>query len=474
MELNNLPKTTQLETAIVGGGLAGMAAAMALCDKGLKVEIFEQRNNLGGRAGLCSESYNGQTIDLYQHVAMGCCTNFLDFCHNAGVEDCFQRYNTYQFIGPDGAQYDFSARKWLPAPFHLLPSLWRQKYLSWRDRWSIIRALRKLIRLQVSEDNERETIGSWLRKEGQSETALAWFWSVVLVGALSETIESASINAAKKVFVDGFCASRKAYELIMPREPLSDILDRRVSARLESQGVTIHRGVTVKNIIFQEKDRIRLVSQDGIERNYDAAIVAVPWFEASSLFSSISESSSMKIDSWKEIPAAAITSVHLWFDRPIMQLPQAAIIGKLSQWIFSGCFLNAQSSQFMSQRQGCQSDQSSQPLDKSYYYQVVISASHRLVKHSKEVLLQTVLNDLKAIFTDARLAKLLDSKILIMPRAVFSMQPGVDRLRPKQTTPVTNLFLAGDWTSTGWPGTMEGAVRSGYLAAKGLLKNLGY
>ncbi|MGA2797268.1 MAG: hydroxysqualene dehydroxylase HpnE [Thermoguttaceae bacterium] len=448
--------------AIIGGGLAGMAAAAILCEHGLQVDLFEQSDRLGGRAGSMEEPWNHQVIDQCQHVAMGCCGSFLDFCRRTGVEDCFQRHKMLHFIGPDGRQSDITAAAWLPAPFHLLPGFFRLKYLTWRECWSIFRTLRKLIRLKIYKEYEIEIVRAWLRRHGQSESEIRNFWSVVLTSALSETVDYASLAAAKKVFADGFCASRHAYELVTPRVPLGEIFDRRVPEWLERQGVKIHRGARAAEIAFREKGEVSVFLYNGNVQDYDSAIVAVPWFEAPNLFSAspanpppkskaviLSSSTAnflMKLVALKQIPFASITAVHLWFDRPITQLPHAALVGKLSQWIFNN----------------------------NSYCQVVISASHRIViRYKQDELLKIVLADLAAVFPDARQATLLNSRIVTMPRAVISLQPGVDQLRPSQKTGTPNLFLAGDWTATGWPSTMEGAVRSGYLAAEELLKYLG-
>jgi squalene-associated FAD-dependent desaturase len=433
--------------AIIGGGLAGMAAAAILCEHGLQVDLFEQSDRLGGRACSMEEPWNGQVIDQCQHVAMGCCGSFLDFCRRTGVEDCLQRHKTLHFIGPDGSQSDITASAWLPAPLHLLPGLLRLKFLTWRECWSIVRTLRKLIRLKISKENDQETIGTWLRGQGQSEIVIERFWSVVLISALCETVDYASLAAAKKVFLDGFCSSRHTHELITPRVPLGEIFDRRVPAWLERQEVNIHRGARVAEITFREKGGLGVHLYEGNTHDYDAVIVAVPWFDVPNLFyyyySHINFSPVLK--ALKQIPSAAITAVHLWFDRPITPLPHAALVGRLSQWIF-----NYKS-----------------------YYQVVISASHRVIICDKEELLKIVLSDLEAVFPDARQVKLLNSRIVTMPRAVISLQPGADQLRPSQKTVISDLFFAGDWTATGWPGTMEGAVWSGYLAAEALLKYLG-
>ena len=213
-------------------------------------------------------------------------------------------------------------------------------------------------------------------------------------------------------------------------------------------------------------------------RNFEAAIVTVPWFKARQLLrnfeASISAVPCLKepdiflssanipfgLDSLDKMPSAGITAVHLWFDRAITDLPHAALVGRLSQWIFNGTAQGYESAK--KQQEGV-------ARNDDFYYQVVISAAHRVVKQIKGELLQAVLDDLKAIFPNASRAKFLHARVITMPKAVFSMQPGVDFLRPTQRTSVPNLFLAGDWTATGWPGTMEGAVRSGNLAAEKFL-----
>jgi squalene-associated FAD-dependent desaturase len=460
--------------AIIGGGLAGMAAAAVLSGRGLRVELFEQSNRLGGRAGSFEESWNGQEIDQCQHVAMGCCTNFLDFCRRSGVENCFQRHKTLHFIGPDGMQSDISAAAWLPAPYHLLPGLMRLKFLTRRERWSILRTLRKLIRLKPSKENYQLTVGRWLQQQGQSETAIERFWSVVLVSALSETVDFASLAAARKVFVEAFYTSRHAYELIATRVPLGEVFARRIPDWLEQENVHIHRSARVMAIARHESSDLNVHLYDGSVQNFDAVIVAVPWFEVDALLFS-----SFRTPQWQElmknIQPAAITAIHLWFDRPITDLPHAALVGRLSQWIFNGNLMGNTIDHAHDKRGHGARRVSMLPdkKNKSYYYQVVVSAAHRAVKYNKEELLKIVLSDLQSVFSETRQAELLHSRVVEMPRAVFSMQPWMHYHRVDQKTSIPNLLFAGDWTETGWPGTMEGAVRSGYLAAEGLLKYLG-
>lgn len=439
--------------AIIGGGLAGLAAAAAAVERGLRVELFEQATSLGGRAGSFVDSTTGQRIDYCQHVAMGCCTSFLDFCRRTQIEDCFERQSTLHFIAPEGTQHDFSPSRWLPAPLHLLPGLVRLTYLSWRERWSVIRTLTKLVNnsrgltargttaFDLASPPDTETIGAWLRRHNQSERALERFWSVVLVSALGETVDRASLAASQKVFRDGFLASRQASELILPRRPLGEIFHDRVGKWLTNHGVTIHLGAPVRQIEGNVRRAQAIVLPDGTRREFDFVIAAVPWRGVKSLFSQELLSAMPDLANVQQIEPAAITAVHLWFDRPITPLPHAVLVGRLGQWLFA----DAKPQQ---------------------YCQVVISASHRMAEQKHDELIAEIRGELEAIWPNARDSRLLHARVVTQPSAVFSVTPGLDRFRPPQKTPIENVALAGDWTATGWPATMEGAIRSGYQAVE--------
>jgi phytoene dehydrogenase-like protein len=272
---------------IVGGGLAGMAAAVAAIRHGLGVELFEQTKHLGGRAGSMRDPPTGRLIDCCPHVALGCCANLADFCRQTGVADCFQRFRTFHFIDPAGRQYDFSASRWLPAPLHLLPGLLRLGYLTCGERWGIVRTLLALARTQLhsapADADGQPTIGAWLRRHGQSERAIERFWSVVLVSALGETVDRASLAAARKVFVDGFLASRRAYELYLPQEPLGEIWQR-VGDWLTERGATLHFGAHVVRVEGQNGRATGVVLRDGTRRPADFVVAAVPWRGVGRLF----------------------------------------------------------------------------------------------------------------------------------------------------------------------------------------------
>ena len=439
--------------AIVGGGLAGLAAAVAAVERGCRVELFERSKTLGGRAASFVDAQTGELVDYCQHVAMGCCSEFLDFCRRTGIDDCFDRARTLHFIGPEGRRHDFTPSRWLPAPLHLLPGLMRLSYLSWSERWSVIRTLRKLMQNRGPHPNPlpkgEGTIGAWLRREGQSDRVVERFWSVVLVSALGETVDRASLAAARKVFHDGFWASREASTLVLPRRPLVEIFHNRLGKWLTDRDVRVHLDAPVRQIEGDGRRTGELILCDGTRRAFDLMIVAVPWHGIRSLLADDLLSQMPSLADVERIEPAAITAVHFWFDRPITRLPHAVLVGRLSQWLFA------------------------KPSDAGrYYYQVVISASHRLAPRTNEQWLADVRGELELVWPEARRAKLLHGRVVTLPAAVFSMTPEVERSRPPQRTPLENLCLAGDWTSTGWPATMEGAVRSGRQAVESLLHEM--
>ncbi|MCO6459355.1 MAG: FAD-dependent oxidoreductase [Pirellulaceae bacterium] len=439
--------------AVIGGGLAGLAAALKLGERGWAVELFEARRTLGGRAGAFRQPDNGQWIDHCQHVGMDCCTNWLDFCRRLHIGDGFRRDKVLHFFGPDGRPYRLRAAGWLPAPLHLGPSLLAWGFLPWRDRWSIAGALLRLARYRSNPAVAEPTIGQWLRQQRQSEIARRRFWSVVLVSALGETLDRASLSAARKVFVDGFLASRSAFQLLIPREPLGELYGERLLAGLGRWPVRVHCERPVRGL-HGEAAGVRCIElADGTRREYDACVLAVPWRRVAGLLCDSLRAAVPAVERLEAIDSSPITAVHLWLDRPIMHLPHAVLVDRLSQWVF---------------RHG-----PDLPPDAEHYYQVVISASRELAGRPREDVLREVLDDLAAVWPAARLAGVTRWRMVTQQEAVFSVRPDLDRIRPPQTTPVPNLALAGDWTRTGWPATMEGAVRSGYLAAEVLLRSRG-
>jgi squalene-associated FAD-dependent desaturase len=446
-------RDTSERTVIVGGGLAGLAAAVALAGRGIPVTLLESRNRLGGRASSFVDATTGETIDNCQHVSMGCCTNLAHFCRTVGTEGLFRTERALTFIGPDGATADFSESHW-PAPLHLFPSFLRLKYLSWRDRWKLARGLRALARDGRAESSG-ESFADWLRRHGQTPELCERFWHVVLVSALSESLERIDVHYARKVFVDGFLANREGWRVLIPTAPLDELYGGSVNDWLTRHGAEVRMSAAARELEYDGSAIRAVVLRDGERIMGSQFMLAAPHFRVLPLLPEELRRLP-EVARIGELESGPISSVHLWFDRAITDLPHAVFVSRLSQWMFNRTRLWGRS-----------------PGPEGHCYQVVISASREVEERTQDQTIADVVAELAAVWPAAQRARLLRGRVVTERRAVFSAVPGVDRLRPGQQSPVPNLQFAGDWTSTGWPATMEGAVRSGYLAAGNVLARIG-
>lgn len=466
-----MPETDRV--IIVGGGLAGLAAAAALGVRGLDVMLFESRPRWGGRASSFVDQESGELIDNCQHVAMGCCTNFRHFCKLVEIDDLFRTEPRLWFVEPSGRRSQLAAAP-LPAPLHLFPSLLRLKHLSWRDKWSLAVGLRALARAK-REDVCGQSFDRWLIEQRQTPAAIDRFWHVVLVSALSESLDRIDTWEASKVFVDGFLANREGWQVRIPTAPLSEIYGSRLANWLERHGVTLRLQAGVGQLIVDGGRAAGVELRTGERVDAAHVIVAVPWHAAGSLFPADLQSHP-QLQTLGELEAAPISSVHLWFDRPLMSLPHASLIGGLSQWVFNreviqGHRRDAGATDLLPSISNLSAVHRQNTLQ--HYYQVVVSASRSLSAMENDQIVEQVVGELRSAWPDAATAKLLHGRVVTEHKAVFSPLPGADERRPQQQSFIPNVQFAGDWTQNGWPATMEGAVRSGYLAAENVLRCLG-
>ena len=290
----------------------------------------------------------------------------------------------------------------------------------------------------------------WLESAGQPARVIRLFWQPVLESALGESIDLVGVAAARKVAVDAFLAHRDAADLHVPSEPLGSLFGERLVAWLEGRGVAVVAGRVATAIGRDDAGRVTGVRTGDGSIDCDAVVVAVPWRQAARLVPDLVPHLAPEAD--ESLAGSPITAVHLWFDRGCIDLPHAVLVGRVSQWVF-------------------RPDEAEHRA--TGYCQVVISASRGLLGGDRAAVVPTVVDELRQVFPAAREARLVDARVVTDPTAVLSVRPGVDAARPASTTAVPNLFLAGDWTATGWPSTMEGAVRSGRLAALAVGRHLG-
>ena len=390
---------------------------------------------------------------------MGCCSNFRQFSEQLGFADLFATQQALTFVGPapESPLIPFAAAG-LPAPLHLGPNLLKMPWFNLREKLAIAFGMRKLAREGCDTDRP---FAEWLSENGQSPTVQRRFWHVVLVSALSESLDRISLRHARKVFVDGFLRNRTGWEVAVPTVPLDEIYSTRVSPTLQSLGVDVRCGAGVDQIPVSDGRATSVALRDGQSLDADHIVLAVPhWRLLSMLPESLAETPIP--NQINQLEAAPISSVHLWYNRPLTDLPHAAFVDRLSQWMFHRSRLGTEF-----QNTETYSDSSK----KASYLQVVISNSREELQRGSDELIAAVDAELREVWPGD--AKLLRGRLVTEHRAVFSPLPDVDSLRPEQQSPISNLQLAGDWTRTGWPSTMEGAVRSGYLAARNILRQHG-
>lgn len=435
--------------AVVGGGLAGLAAGCALSSTGFRVTLFERRPYLGGRASSYEHPGTGEVVDNCQHILLGCCTNLIEFYKRIGVEDKIRWYEALTFIEPGGRQSVIKP-SFLPAPLHAGLSFLGTSFLSLKDKMSIGRALLALIPKTPPENGEPFSV--WLKRHGQTQKAIKRFWQPILASALNEHLERISIPYAAQVIRESFLRSPGAGRFGVPVMPLTELYSR-AGDRIKSQHGEVQLRANVES--FSQEANGVSVRVSGKDMDFDFAVIAVPFDALAKILPpGIEEEEKKKLERFEFSP---ITGIHLWFDRKITNLEHAVLLDRTIQWMF-------QKSEFQEGRQNTEAGS---------YLELVVSASTTLVEKSRREIIDLAVAELGEFFPEVRNAKLVKATVIKEVKASFSPLPRVDEYRPGHATDWPNVFLAGDWTATGWPATMEGAVRSGFGAAECVAKAMG-
>jgi squalene-associated FAD-dependent desaturase len=436
-----------MRVLIIGGGLAGLAAATALAPRGLRVTLIESKNRLGGRAGSFQDPVSGQLIDACQHVSMGCCTNLAHFCRTVGVSHLLEPQKCLYFMTPDRRVSPFQANAW-PAPLHLFTSFAAAHYLTPAEK---LRVAWGLSRLKAADDRDDPPFADWLLKHRQTPRTVDRFWGLVLVSALNESPDRVGLRYARKVFVDGFLTHRRGFEVEVPSVPLGRLYGEEMTGWLQAHGVELLLLHSGRQLVLDADRAMRLDLRQGESLAADWYISAVPFDRLLDLLAVRVVDAEPYFAHLRRLETSPITSVHAWFDRPATPLPHVVLIDSVGQWVFNR----------------------GQTGPGEHYVQVVVSAARQFRGLGRDEVESRVVAELRRLFPALAPARLLRAKVVTEHAATFSAVPGVDRWRPTQESPIRNLLVAGDWTRTGWPATMEGAVRSGYLAAEALLRRLG-
>jgi zeta-carotene desaturase len=416
---------------VIGGGLAGLAAAAALGSAGFEVVIYESRSFPGGRATSWPVgSEDSEMIDNCQHVLLRCCVNLLDLYQRLGVGNKIRFYREFFFIEP-GGRTSILKRGILPAPAHFLGSFIKLKFLIVADKLAIARAINAIPVERLSRsDLDRITMLDWLREKRQTEGAIERYWRQVLVSAVNEELDRMAAAHGFQVFWLGMIARADSYEMGIPDVPLRELYDEKSLAK--TGAVRIEHRSAVTSIETSNGNVCALQTSHG-PATADYYISALPFERLRPLLPDLPIA-------WDQFEHSPITGIHLWFDRPVTDLPHATLLDRTIQWMFN--------------------------KSEGRYIQVVVSASRTLLEAPRNQIIDDAVRELAEFFPLVKEARLEKAQVIKEVRATFSARPGMEPLRPLSATPLKNFFLAGDWTRSGWPATMEGAVRSGYLAAE--------
>jgi squalene-associated FAD-dependent desaturase len=424
--------------AVIGGGLAGLATAAALGSAGFEVDIYEARNFLGGRATSwpVSGADNEELVDNCQHVLLRCCVNLRDLYRRLGVEQSIHFYKEFYFLEPGGRMSTLK-RGMLPAPMHFMGSFLAARYLGFADKVAIARGMRALLKERHRTDLDRISMAQWLDEKRQTPCAIERYWRPVLISAISEELDAMAAAHGFQVFWLAMMARADSYEMGVPAVPLRELYDERSLNRLGN--IRLHHRAPVA-AIQTDGLCVAALHVGGARPEADYYVSCLPFERLQPLLPDLPVA-------WSEFTHAPITGIHLWFDRSVTTLPHASLLDRTIQWMYN--------------------------KDAGSYLQLVVSASRSLVEMSRADVIDLALRELAEFLPAVKNAKLERAHVVKEVRALFSAKPGLEAFRPETRTPLENLFLAGDWTRTGWPATMEGAVRSGYLAAEAVTRAAG-
>jgi len=425
------------DAIVVGGGIAGIAAALRLAEHGVSVTLLESSRRLGGRATSFTDARTGEAIDNCQHVALGCCTNYRDLCERLGVAHLIAWYRAQHWVEAGGRRSIITAGN-LPAPLHHAASFLSAKFLSFTEKTAIARAMARII-LARRDDFRAMTFGAFLQSHDQPTSVVDKFWSPVVVSACNLSVERVSASTALHVFQEGMLANRDSATIGIPTVPLARLYDGAARIIERARG-TVRYGVRAESL------RPGVVNDsEGRDHRASAVICALPIEKATRAVFDSHERPDLRLARASSLETSPICGVHLSFDRSVMDVPHAVLVGRPTQWLFA-----------------------KDPIGRTVH--AVISAADEWMALSEPEIVSRVVDDLNACFPSSRGAVIVSARAVKERRATFAPTPGSDALRPSgRALEAHGVTLAGDYTATGWPATMEGATRSGYAAAASVL-----
>jgi len=443
------------DAIIVGGGVSGLSAAVELSSNGRKVLLVEQRQRLGGRTHSFIDEKTGDTVDNGQHLLMGCYKETRQYLRTIGSEHLafLQPQLQIDFVDPDKGSSKLLASS-LPVPLHVLTGLLRLSNLSLFDRLRLLRVGEELLWTSAKKERllDSMTVDEWLSSLGQSTENKARLWDTIAIGSLNDQPSKVSALLFFRVLRAAFMGTREDSCLLIPTVGLSTLLVDPAVEFIEHRRGTIRSGTRIDAVRMKNGHVDGLQTASGELLEAHSYIQAVPFFDLSPMLND-----DLVVPGLPLFVSTPIISINVWFDRQICEEEFAAVLHSNIQWIFNRSRL-------------CGS--SAERKTRSQHLALVISGAEDYVEFDKKEIVRMAIDDLKRVLPETHEAVLVHSLVVKEKRATFSPRPGLEPMRPDTRTSVDNLFLAGDWTNTGYPATIEGAVMSGKKAANAAIDYL--
>ncbi len=440
---------------VVGGGLAGLSAGVSLSRSGFHVTVLEKRPFLGGRAFSFNDPETGVEVDNGQHVFVGACTEYMQFLRDI---DAWQNVRMPTRLSTpvirNGKTAWLQASSWIPGAAANLPALLSYNHLSINGR---LRLLYGMVRIRFAGDpSETETFVAWLRRHGQNDETISRFWNLIVLPSLNDDITVVSASAGIMLFQTALLGEPHKAAIGYPVVGLSRLAGDAAQSVIESHGGDVRKSVDVHSLVIDNGHvtGVRLPSGDTLTA--DAVVLALPAAAMCDLLPG-SYAGTDFFSPARHVETAPIVGVHLWYDRPVMDDPFAAVLDSPLQWVFNVTKMH---------------ERESGEADGGQHVAISLSGAWQWKDKTKAELRDTFTREMAKVFPAAATATITRFITVKMLDATFRVTPRAEDHRLPQETPVPGLFLAGDWTRTGWPSTMESAVRSGNLAAEAVARYL--
>ena len=440
------------DVIVIGAGFAGLSAASLLAEQGGRVLVLEARPQLGGRATAFADRETGERVDNGQHVLFGCYRATFEFLRRIGAEQNVSQQATLEIPCYDRAGIRSTLKcPPLPAPLHLLGGVLNWRPIPWTERLATLRLIPPLLAARrrahgASVPANSETVHAWLNRHGQGRVLTEWLWEPLAVAALNQSIEHAAAAPFVRVLSEMFSTDRSAAAIVLPRKPLDDTYANPARDFILRHGGDVRTSVLAR--IHVTDGRIHHVEVGGTRIESPTVVAAVAWHSLGNLFPSSSTALSSVLSSAARMESMPIVTVNMWYDRTVMSEPFAGLPGRTMQWVFDKRVTFGETASHLS---------------------LVSSGASAIAGRSNQELIALASDEIRRALPGARQGTVVRATVVREKRATFSLAPG-QPARPAVRTNVPGLFLAGDWTDTGLPATIEGAVLSGHAAARAILE----